>query len=109
MVSISLEYLEGDDEKFTTLTINGPETGVEISIDNFKVSLPSHEYYLDKEAVCDELIVNSDSSASPFYIFLISLHDPRERFHIASNASSNYLTISLALFSEKFKYFLFFR
>lgn len=94
VITFSSEYLEGSDEGYGALTINGPEPDVEISIDNFEITLPPKEYYPDPEAVCDELIVNGDSSVSPFYSFPIISHDPRENLYIASDASGNYMTMN---------------
>ena len=54
---------------------------------------PIHEIH----RVCDELIVNGDSSVSTFYSFPIISHDPRENLYIASDASGNYMTVSAAL------------
>ena len=94
VISFPAEFLKGDDEDFGAIAVNGMETDVDVSIDSFEISLPPKEYYPDPEAVCDELIVNGDSSFSPFYTYPIFSHDPQEKFHISSDASGNYITMN---------------
>lgn len=94
VISFPAEFLKGDDDDYGAITINGMEKDVDVFIDSFEILLLPKEYYPDPEAVCDELIVNGDSSLSPFYTYPINSHDLRERLHIVSDASGNYITVS---------------
>ena len=46
---------------FSLVSINGPEPGVDISIDDVSISLPPVEAYPSAESVCSELIINGNA------------------------------------------------
>lgn len=62
---------------FTALSINGPEAGIDISVDDISINLPPAESYPDTNDVCGDLIQNGDASqsggfAAPMYSFIKS-------------------------------------
>mmetsp|Transcript_33905 Transcript_33905/g.49625 ORF Transcript_33905/g.49625 Transcript_33905/m.49625 type:complete len:1459 (-) Transcript_33905:164-4540(-) len=60
VVEFSSQELSTDDV-FQMLTVNGPEAGVDIAIDDFSISLPEGTAYPDPNNVCGNLIVNGDA------------------------------------------------
>jgi len=62
---------------FTAILINGPEAGIDISIDDIHIQLPPDESYPDPNDVCGDLIRNGDAEqmggfAAPMYSFVKS-------------------------------------
>jgi len=86
-------YIDATDV-FAALTINGPEAGVDISVDNFKIFLPPAGHFPDPTAACDELIVNGDASASQYFKFPVQSFSPSEALDLAEDADGRYFTQS---------------
>jgi hypothetical protein len=54
---------------FTFLIVNGPEAGIDISIDDVTIGLPPAGAYPDPSNVCGELVTNGDASVLDGFAF----------------------------------------
>ena len=87
-------YLAEHAHVFGSIMINGPEAGVDISINNTQFYLPP-PYYLVPGYVCDNLIINSNSSTSMNFSYAILSFDPQETMKIKTNVHCIALTNNL--------------
>ena len=65
------------DNIFTLITINGPEPGIDVSLDDVKIHLAPANVFPDPTNICGNLIMNGDASlldgfVAPMYPFLKS-------------------------------------
>jgi len=90
---IPSEYIDPTDI-FAALSINGPEAGVDISIDNIKIFLAPAGHYPDPNGVCDELITNGNAAASKFFKFPIESFIPSEPLDLVEDANGRYFSMS---------------
>ena len=85
------KYLKRTDS--ASITVNGPETGVDISIDEIKINQPPSGHYPNPDAVCDQLVVNGDNSQSELFTYPIYSFDSAESLKIEQDANGNYMTM----------------
>jgi len=93
IITIAGKYFENNESAF--ITINGPEGGVDISLDNIKVYLPPAGHFPNPDAVCDELIVNGDNSQSQLFTYPLFSFDSAESLSIEQDANGNYMTMDV--------------
>jgi len=87
-------YLELSDI-FQAITINGPEAGVELHMDNLRIYLPAEGHFANPETACDELIINGGADASDTVSFPMQSLIVKEDLLIKQhpNGTGNYFSM----------------
>mmetsp|Transcript_29790 Transcript_29790/g.44184 ORF Transcript_29790/g.44184 Transcript_29790/m.44184 type:complete len:1743 (-) Transcript_29790:270-5498(-) len=57
------------DGVYNTLVVSGPEEGIDISIDDITLKLPSLASYPAKETICDQMVLNNGADLDPVHSF----------------------------------------
>jgi len=85
--------LSSGNNAWSVLYMYGPEEGVDISVDTFRIDLPSEASFANQDDVCGELVANGDAEANGFHPYPVTNYRHDETVHVLSEGDNQFFRV----------------